>query len=66
MKPRNLVRAVQLASAVAVGVLVAVVPAAAASAHPGGVQAATDYRTRVTGIYPPVPGMHLHFVDEGS
>jgi hypothetical protein len=56
----------RLVSAVSIGVLVAVLPAIPASAHPGGVQAATDYRTRIDRIDPPVSGLRVRFIDEGA
>jgi hypothetical protein len=48
--------------------LVAVLAAAPAPAvaHPAGVQAAVDYRTRVTGVSPALPGLHVRFVADGS
>jgi hypothetical protein len=39
---------------------------APALAHPGGVQAAVDYRVRVTALTPPVAGLAVRFVFDGS
>ncbi len=50
--------------AIALAVLAA--PVTPALAHPGGVQAAVDYRTRVTAITPDVPGLRVRFVADGS
>src|SRR5829696_50801 len=39
---------------------------AAALAHPAGVQAAVDYRVRVTALTPPVAGLAVRFIFDGS
>jgi hypothetical protein len=49
-----------------IGVLAGLVPAVPAYAHPPGIQAATDYRTRVSEIAPAIAGVAARFVDDGS
>jgi hypothetical protein len=50
----------------AFAVIVVLVPAAPAQAHPTGIQPAVDYRTRVTEIVPAVAGVRARFVADGS
>jgi hypothetical protein len=50
----------------ACAVMVVLVPAVPAQAHPAGIQAAVDYRTRVTAIVPAVAGVEARFVADGS
>ncbi len=46
--------------------VVVLVPAVPAQAHPAGVQATVDYRTRVTTITPAVAGVRARYVADGS
>jgi hypothetical protein len=48
------------------GLIAGIGPAAPVSAHPAGVQAAVDYRTTVTGIAPPTPGLEVRFLPDAS
>jgi hypothetical protein len=52
--------------AVAAGVLAALVVAAPAQAHSADAPAASDYRTVVTGISPPLPGLTVRTVEAGA
>jgi hypothetical protein len=50
----------------ACAVLIVLVPAAPAQSHPAGIQAAVDYRTRVTGVVPAVAGIQVRYIADGS
>jgi hypothetical protein len=50
----------------ACALMVVLVPAAPAQAHPAGIQAAVDYRTRVTAIVPAVAGIQARYIADGS
>lgn len=47
-------------------VMVVLVPAVPAQAHPAGIQAAVDYRTRITAITPAVAGVRVRYIADGS
>jgi hypothetical protein len=67
-RPGNLpVTALRRAAVVlACAVLVVLVPAAPAQAHPAGIQTAVDYRTRVTAVVPAVAGIQARYIADGS
>jgi hypothetical protein len=56
----------RFAVAAAIAGVLAILPAGPADAHPPGIEAAVDYRVRVTGFTPAVDGLRVRFVPDGS